>query len=410
LREVDMLTGNVAAAWAARIADVDYIPAYPITPQTEIIETLASWISQGLMKAKLVQLESEHSMLTAAGTASLSGARVFTATSSQGLLYGFEMLYNIAGWRAPLVLVNVSRAVAAPITLEPDHNDVLAARDSGFIQLHAEKCQEVLDLILIAYRVAEDHRVMLPVIVNMDGFYLSFTREPVYIPSKTDVEEFLPPYNPPHPFRAGRPVVKGAAVLGGHIYAYFKHNIHESLLRAGDVFKEAAAGFREVTGRFHSPVEGFLLDDAEYVLVVTNSFTSIARKAVVRLREKGVPAGLVKLVMLRPFPSSDIMEKLRGRKAVAVFDQNISPGLGGVIYNEVAAALYHVKNRPETLLSAIGGVGGKYTTVEEFEHVFHMLMHPEKTQPGKPVFLFRADELAHVQTALRLAGYTGEET
>ncbi|MDW8359920.1 MAG: hypothetical protein RMK31_04960, partial [Candidatus Caldarchaeum sp.] len=143
MRDVEMMTGNTAAAWAARLADVDYIPAYPITPQTEIIETLAKWINEGVMKAKLVQLESEHSMLTAAGTASLAGARVFTSTSSQGLLYGFEMLYNIAGWRAPMVLVNVSRAVAAPITLEPDHNDVLSARDSGFMQFHAERCQDV---------------------------------------------------------------------------------------------------------------------------------------------------------------------------------------------------------------------------------------------------------------------------
>src|SRR5512143_909959 len=173
-----MLTGNSAAAWGARLAGAEYVPAFPITPQTEIIETLALWIDRGEMECRMVTLESEHSMITAAGSAAVTGVRVFTATSSQGLLYGMEMLYTVAGWRAPLVLVNVSRALSAPITLEPDHNDVLAARDCGFLQIHAETCQEVLDSILMAYRIAEDERGMLPVIVNLDGFYLSFTREP----------------------------------------------------------------------------------------------------------------------------------------------------------------------------------------------------------------------------------------
>src|SRR3990172_648036 len=171
-----MLTGNAAAAWGARLADVDYIPAFPITPQTEIIEMLARWSAAGEIAARFVSIDSEHSMLTAAGAAAATGARVFTATSSQGLLYGFELLYTVAGWRVPLVLVNVSRGLASPITLEPDHNDVLAARDCGFLQIHCETCQEVLDSVLMAYRLAEQRDVQLPIIVNLDGFYLSFTR------------------------------------------------------------------------------------------------------------------------------------------------------------------------------------------------------------------------------------------
>jgi len=177
-----MLTGNAAAAWGARLAAVDYVPAFPITPQTEIVETLARWCRSGEMAARLVMMDSEHSMLAAAAGAAAAGVRVFTATSSQGLLYGFEMLYVIAGLRLPLVLVNVSRALAHPITLEPDHNDVLSARDSGFLQFHCETSQEVLDTILIAYRLAEDAKILLPVIVNLDGFYLSFTRESVELP------------------------------------------------------------------------------------------------------------------------------------------------------------------------------------------------------------------------------------
>ncbi len=196
----EMLTGNYAAAWGARLSEVDYVPAFPITPQTEIIETLSQWINDGVMNAKFTNMDSEHSMITAAGTAAATGARVFSATSSQGLLYGYEMLYNVTGWRVPLVLINVSRGLSAPITLEPDHNDILSTRDTGFVQIHAETCQEILDTILMAYRIAEDERVLLPVLINMDGFYLSFTREPVEIPDKDEVSKFLPEYNPKHAF------------------------------------------------------------------------------------------------------------------------------------------------------------------------------------------------------------------
>jgi 2-oxoacid:acceptor oxidoreductase gamma subunit (pyruvate/2-ketoisovalerate family) len=174
-----LVTGNSAAAWGARLAGVDYIPAFPITPQTEIIEDLAAWIDRGEMDARLVTLESEHSMITAAGSAASSGVRAFTATSSQGLLYGMEMIYTVAGWRTPFVLVNVSRGLASPITLESDHNDIMAARDSGFVQIHCATCQEIADGVLLAYRLAEHPQVRVPAIVNLDGFYLSFTREPV---------------------------------------------------------------------------------------------------------------------------------------------------------------------------------------------------------------------------------------
>ena len=176
-----MLTGNKAVTWGARLASVDYVPAFPITPQTEIIETLSMWFADGTMKGRFTNMDSEHSMFAAAGAAAASGVRVFTASSSQGILYGLEMLYTIAGWRVPLVLVNVSRALATPITLEPDHNDVMATRDCGLVQLHAETCQEALDFVLMGYKIAEDPRVYLPVLVNIDGFYLSFTREPVKI-------------------------------------------------------------------------------------------------------------------------------------------------------------------------------------------------------------------------------------
>jgi pyruvate ferredoxin oxidoreductase alpha subunit len=399
-----LLTGNGAAASGARLARVDYVPAYPITPQTEIIETIAKWVREGSMDAKFVQLESEHSMMTAAGAAALAGARVFTATSSQGLLYAMEMLYNISGWRAPLVLANVSRALAAPITLEPDHNDVLAARDSGFLQFHSETCQEVADLVLLAYKVAEDPKVLLPAIVNLDGFYLSFTREKVQLPEQAAVDSFLPPYVASHPFRASEPVAKGEAVMEGYTYTYFRYNMHAASLRARGVFSEASNQFHELFGRAYGPVEGYMLDDAEYVLVMSNSFTALGKQAVKKMREQGVPAGLLKLRMVRPFPSEEVAAGLRGRKAVAVFDQNLAPGSGGIFYPEVASALYHVRGRPGTILPVIGGLGGKQMTSKEMTSIFGRMrtMEPGESAP-EPMYLMRDDELKRVRKLLATA-------
>lgn len=367
----EMMTGNLAAAWGARLADVDYVPAFPITPQTEIIEALAKWCENGQMAARVVTMDSEHSMMTAAGAAGATGARVFSATSSQGLLYAFELLYSVSGWRVPMVLVNVSRALAAPITLEPDHNDVLAARDSGFLQIHAETCQEVLDSILMAYRIAEDERVMLPVIVNLDGFYLSFTREPVSIPDTGQVREFLPPFRPAHlGFRASAPHALGTAVLGGSIYSYFRHQIHLASMNALEAHEEAALEFDRLFGRRYGVVEGYRLEDAEDVLVMTNAFASKGKAAVDAAREEGRRVGLLRLRMIRPWPADAIRRALVGRRAVAVLDQNLSPGQGGILFQEIGACLYHEPLRPRALCSFIGGLGGKNISEGEFRAIF----------------------------------------
>jgi pyruvate ferredoxin oxidoreductase alpha subunit len=366
----EMLTGDAAAAWAVRLAEVDYVTAYPITPQTEIIETLASWIAEDHMTCKFVIMDSEHSMIAAAGAASATGVRAFTATSSQGLLYGFEMLYALAGWRVPLVLVNVSRGLSAPITLEPDHNDVLAARDSGFLQIHCETCQEVLDSILMAYRLAEDERVLLPIIVNLDGFYLSFTREPVEVPDVELVNTFLPHYRPKHAFfRASQPMAQGVAVLGGSYYSYFKYQMHLASRKALEVYNEVCADFETTFGRTYGAIESYLLEDAELVLVMTNSFSTLGKAAVTAARKRGMKAGLLRIRLLRPFPDAEIKDALKNRKAVAVIDQNISIGKGGVLYSEVASCLCNEHQGP-LVLSFIGGLGGKNISREEFAFIF----------------------------------------
>lgn len=400
-----LLTGNAAAAWGARLADVDYIPAFPITPQTEIIELLAQWSANGEIPARFVTMDSEHSMLTAAGAAAAAGARVFTATSSQGLLYGFEVLYTLAGWRAPLVLVNVSRALASPITLEADHNDILAARDAGFLQIHTETCQEVLDSIVMAYRLAEDQRVMLPVLVNLDGFTLSFTREPVDAPTAAAVADFLPSYQPSHAcIRGDKPMAQGAAVLGGAAYSYFRYQQHRAQEQALDVYKAVADDFASRFGRHYGLVEAFHLDDADYVLVMSNAFATKGKAAVQRWRALGYKVGLLRLRVLRPFPATDIAAALVGRKAVAVIDQNLAPGLGGITYQEIATALYAERNRPP-LLSIVGGLGGKDISAAEFDAVFRDL---ERAAAGErvvsPRLLYTQAEHERMRTLLQIAG------
>jgi len=369
----EMMSGNLSAAWGARLADVDYVPAFPITPQTEIVETLAAWCENKELAARFVTMDSEHSMMTAAGAAAATGARVFTATSSQGLLHAFEVLYTIAGWRVPLVLVNVSRALASPITLEPDHNDILAARDTGFLQIHAETCQEVLDSILLAYRIAEDARVCLPALVNLDGFYLSFTREPVTVPDPAQVRAFLPPFNPAHlGFKASAPHAQGVAVLDAAAYSYFRHQMHLASMNALDVHEEAAAEFERFFGRRYSLLEGYRLEDADDVLIMTNAFATKGRAAVDTARSKGQKVGLLRVRVVRPWPAEAIRSALHGRRAVAILDQNLAPGVGGILFQELAACLYHDPQRPRALCSFIGGLGGKNVSEGEFEQIFSM--------------------------------------
>lgn len=406
----EMMTGNLAAAWGARLAGADYIPAFPITPQTEIVEALAKWCESGAMAARFVTMDSEHSMMTAAGAAAATGARVFTATSSQGLLYAIEVLYSISGWRAPLVLVNVSRALAAPITLEPDHNDVLAARDSGFLQIHAETCQEVVDSVLMAYRIAEDERVMLPVIVNLDGFYLSFTREPVILPTPEQVAQFLPPFRPAHlGFKASAPHALGVAVLGGAPYSYFRHQMHLAAMNALGVHSETAMAFEQLFGRRYDVVEGYRLDDAEDVLVMSNAFASKGKVAVDAARAEGRRVGLLRLRMIRPWPADAIREALRGRRGVAVLDQNLAPGQGGILFQEIAACLYGGAVQPRALCSFIGGLGGKNLSGGEFRAIFDQTAEAAARGQGiGPILLYTESEHREMTQLQMLATTQGD--
>ncbi len=399
-----LLTGNGAAAWAARLAQVDYVPAFPITPQTEIIETLAEWMGAGKIPGRTVTLESEHSMITAAAAAAATGVRVFTATSSQGLLYGMEMVYTVAGWRAPFVMVNVSRGLASPITLEPDHNDIMAARDSGFLQIHCATCQEIVDGVLLAYRLAEHPDVRLPAIVNLDGFYLSFTREPVDLVDADAARAFVGDYDPENiQFKGNEPLSQAMAVLGGGPYSYFRYQAHLALENALEVYDQVADAFEASFGRRYDMLDAYRLDDADYVLLMVGSFSTKARDAVDSLRAAGRKVGLLRPRLFRPLPAERIRRQLQGRRAGAVRDQNISMGMGGVLHSEITSTLYGIDEAP-LVASFIGGLGGRDISQQEF---FAMIDDLEQAcdsgvQPP-PRLLYTAGELTELRTLQAIA-------
>ena len=407
-----LLTGNAAAAWGARLAAVDYIPAFPITPQTEIIETLGGWIDSGKMDGRMVTLESEHSMITAAGAAAATGVRVFSATSSQGLLHAMEMLYTVAGWRVPFVLVNVSRGLSAPITLGADHSDILAARDSGFLQIHCADCQEVLDSVLMAYRLAEDPALRLPVLVNLDGFYLSFTREPVSLPDQSTVGKFLPPFDAQNiHFTASAPQSQAVAVLGGSPYSYFRYESHLAALNGIAVYQQVATEFANLFGRQWDAVENYRTDDAEIVFYMMGSFATKAKEAVDRLREAGQQIGLVRPRLLRPFPAEIVAGLLAGKQGVIVIDQNLSMGQGGVLHTELTSSLYGKPEAPGIIISFIGGLGGRDISAEEF---YEMVSITRKAiasgDTPKPRLLYTDTELREVRKLQAIAMVEQEET
>jgi pyruvate ferredoxin oxidoreductase alpha subunit len=406
-----LLTGNAAAAWGARLAAADYIPAFPITPQTEIIESLANWIDNNEMDARLVTMESEHSMITAAGAAAATGIRVYSATSSQGLLYAMEMLYSVAGWRTPFVLTNVSRGLSSPITLESDHNDILAARDSGFLQIHCSTCQEVLDNTIIAFRLAEDPRIRLPVIVNLDGFYLSFTREPVELPDSEKARQFVGEYDAGNTlFRASRPTSQAVAVLGGSPYSYFRYETHLAAQNGLAVYEEIAADFNQLFDRHYDAVEAYRTEGADLVFVMMGSFATKAKDAVDRLRQAGQKVGLLRPRLFRPFPAERFQQLLKKEKAVAVIDQNISMGMGGVLHSELCSALYGQQQAPQLIASYIGGLGGRDISIEEFyemaKETGDAMQHKKAL---KPRLLYTETELREVRKLQAVAQVERQE-
>lgn len=364
-------TGNTLVAEAMRQCAPDMMAAYPITPQTTIVEEFAKFVANGRVHTEYVTVESEHSAMSACVGASAAGARVMTATSSQGLAYMWEELHIAAGMRLPIVMANANRALSAPINIHCDHSDVMGARDTGWIILFAETAQEAYDNTIMSIRIAEHPDVLLPVMPTLDGFITTHSIDRAQVMDDETVAEFVGEYVPEHALLdTDNPACHGSfAGLGGP-YFEFKKSQRMAIERSRDVIKSVGAEWSEITGRPFGMIETFGMDDAEIAIVVIGSTAGNARHVARESRAKGVKAGVVKVRCFRPFPYAELAEALAGVKAVAVMDRSESFGAeGGPLFLEVRSALYDLGTRVP-VVDYIYGLGGADVKTELIERVF----------------------------------------
>jgi len=376
------ITANEAVAHAARLARVDVVAAYPITPQTSIVEKLASFIANGEMDADFLKVESEHSALTACMGVRMAGARAFTSTSSQGLEYMHEMLAYVSGGRYPLVLVNVCRSVALPWSIWGDQQDAIQQRDTGWIQIFTETAQEALDMVLQAYRIAEDPRVLIPVMVCLDGFIQSHTEELVEIPAQERVDAFLPPYEAVVALDVDNPYSISVGGFGKH-YARWRKEQQEATEKAKAVIIEVGDEFARLFGcHYGGLIEPYRINGAQAVIVLMGALTGTAREVVDEMRARGKAVGLIKVRAFRPFPVPELRQALSKVKAAAVLDRDCSWGYEGALATDLKAALYGLPN-PPAVLNFIGGLGGSDVPPEQMKYMLDKALAAEKgATPG----------------------------
>lgn len=387
-----VLEGNHAISWGVKASDVKVVAAYPITPQTQIVELLSEMCSSGEMNAKFIKVESEHSAMAAAIGSSAAGVRSFTATSSHGLLLMHEMLHWAVGARLPVVLANVNRAVGPPWNIWTDQNDSLSQRDTGLLQIYCESNQEVFDTTLQAFRVAET--VMLPVMLVLDAFFLSHTSEIVDVFDAEAGKEYLPPMNSIDTLDPNNPKAFGN-LTGPDNYYELRHMIHKDTLRSLDVLREADDEFERIYGRKYGLIEEYKTEDAETIMVTSGTITSTARSVVDDHRERGAKLGLLKMRVLRPFPIDDVRRVLGKAKKVIVVDRNIGFSIGGIWAQEIKAALWNARIQVP-IFGFITGIGGRDVTPEVIDEILGVadkLDYPEKETYWIGV---KDEELSHI--------------
>jgi pyruvate ferredoxin oxidoreductase alpha subunit len=356
---------SIAAAEAVKQANVDVISAYPITPQTHVVEHLSELVANGELDAEFIPVESEHSALSVCLGSSAAGARSFTCTSSQGLALMSEITYITSPLRLPIVMIIANRTLSAPLSIWNDHSDVMSIRDCGWIQVFTENGQEVYDHVFFAYRLAEDREVLFPVIVNMDGFILSHVIEPIELIEQEKIDQFLPPYQPLYRLHPDHPVTMGAFALPS-IFAETKKS-HEMALRSSmSKILEIWKAFGDLTGRYYNPIETYQAEDAETLLVTMGSCGETASVAVDRMREEGRAVGLVKIRLWRPFPFEAFKKATLKAKHLVVIDRAVSVGgPGGPVASEVKAAIYGEEKRP-SVFNFVAGISGRDVTPSDF--------------------------------------------
>ena len=371
-----VITGNQAVAYGVILSRVDVISAYPITPQTTIVEELSELIASGRLKTKFLKVESEHSAMAALIGASTGGVRTFTASSSHGLAYMHEMLHWASGARLPIVLVNVNRALGAPWNIWGDQSDSVSQRDTGWIQLYCENNQEVLDTILQAYLIAET--VRLPVMVVLDAFVLSHTAEAVEIPRVVEEDSHCPRFSPDYPIDTQEPR-SYSVITTPDYFLEFRYKVQKAMEQVPEVAKKVDDEFKTRFGRGYGAIERYGKEGAEVLLMTSGTVTSTSRTVIKKLMEKGLGVAGIKIKRFRPFPSEEICEMIQGAKKIAVIDRNLSAGVGGVFAQELRASLYSREERPQ-VFGFISGLGGRDITPELIEEAIQYTLDHDRPE------------------------------
>jgi len=360
-----IISASEAIALGVKLCRPKVVSIYPITPQTLIPEKIADYVYDGEFDAELINVESEHSALSACIGSEATGARTFIATASQGLALMNEILFVMSGMRLPVVMAVANRALSAPISIWNDHQDSISARDSGWMQFYVETSQEALDTIILAYKIAEEHKILTPAMVCLDGFTLSHVYEPVEIPSQKDVNSFLPNYKPKFTLDPKKPVTMGP-IAPPNVYMEIRKKQHEAIAGALPFIKKANSDFGKLFGRKYGDglIEGYKTKDADYAIVATGTICGTIRTVVDDLRKKGKKVGLIKLKTFRPFPEERIKKEIKNLKGLAIFDRNISAGQEGAVFSEIRG----LTEIP--VHSFIAGLGGRDVTPKHIHSAF----------------------------------------
>ncbi len=390
MEEIMVVDGNKAAAFGAVLCRPMMVAAYPITPQTPLVEYLSQFIADGVLDADLVEVEGEHSALSVLQGASLAGGRVFTGTSGQGLAFMFEPYIRTAPLRLPIIMVIATRDGISPQCVWGGQQDAITVRDGGWIQIYVENNQEILDTVIMAYKIGEDPEVLLPVNVCYDGFYLSHLSEAVKIPDQTLVDRFLPPYQPTHVKLDPEIPMAVDPLTPGILFTQYRQGHLEAQEKAKTVIERVDEEFGHLFGRSYGGlVENYRMEDAEVALVAMGSPCGTGKVAIDRIRERGIKAGLVKVRSLRPFPKERLLDSLKGVKAIGVIDKNVCFGWGtGVLYVELSAALQGLRI---PILDFIGGLGGSDITFDHFEFALSQVLRAMREEPSRTVHWFGLD-------------------
>jgi pyruvate ferredoxin oxidoreductase alpha subunit len=382
---------SLAVAEAVKLANVDVVAAYPITPQTHIVEHLAELVADGDLDAAYIPVESEHSAMSACLGVAAAGGRAFTATASQGLALMHEVLYAASGMQLPIVMVVANRALSAPLNVWGDHSDAMAVRDSGWIQIFVENGQQAVDNVLCAFRIAGDQRVLLPVMIHLDGFHLTHMVEPIYMPDQDEVDRFLPAHLYPLPLDPDRPLTMGAFATPD-TYTEIKKAQDVKLTESKEAILECWDRFGSAFGRSYLPVEHYHSEEAKVLLLTMGSYSETAMEAIDKMRAEGRDVGLISLRLWRPFPFAELTKAVSKADVLIVLDRAISfGGPGGPVCSEIRSALYSEVKKPK-VISIVGGLGGRDITVDGFESIINRGIEISQTSAIRESELFGVNE------------------